>query len=226
MQPSNFMLSCWVNPYMASATPEYSTPTLNALWNIVRYVGGDPYFSKSRSPLVYHGGQRKALVHLLSSGVPQARHHTYKGCPVMILGSHTEVPGSMLESIRQNYCEIHEKLMYPAPYLRLRRGVHHSEMWCSLWCTTVLSHTESRASGLASTKGNNFEETYAYAWWIRWIRWIRTTSSEVRDGPLIIKGRGQTEIPISLFYCMGVVFFKFWLTHALSNFFYDSSFIC
>ena len=28
-------------------------------------------------------------------------------------------------------------------------------MWCSSWCTTVLSHSESRDSGLTSTMGNN-----------------------------------------------------------------------
>ncbi len=56
---------------------------------------------------------RSLRVHSLNSRVPQARHHTYNGCLVMIPGSHTEVLGLMLGSIRQYYCNIYEKLMYP-----------------------------------------------------------------------------------------------------------------
>ena len=54
---------------------------------------------------------RSIGAHPLSSVVPQGRHHAYKGCLVMIFGSHAEVLGSML-GIRQNYCNTHEKLMY------------------------------------------------------------------------------------------------------------------
>ncbi len=53
---------------------------------------------------------RLGCIHLVQRYL---RHHTYKGCLVMILGSHAEVSGSMLRSIRQNYCNIYEKLIYP-----------------------------------------------------------------------------------------------------------------
>ena len=126
------------------------------------------------------------------------RHHTYKGCLVMILGSHAEASDKIIATCTKNLC---------TPYLRLRRGVHHSKMGCSLWCTTVLSQSESRDSGSTSTKGNNFEDTYTYAWW------VRTTSGQVRDGPLIIMGRGRTEISISLFFFSYTYLAIFFLGH-------------
>ena len=97
----------------------------------------------------------------------------------------------MLRSIKQIIATFMKNVC--TPYLRLRRGVHHSKMWYSLWCTTVFSQSESRYSGSTSTKGNKSEDTYTYMWW------VRTTSGQVRDGPLIIMGRGQTDFKISFF---------------------------
>ena len=67
--------------------------------------------------------------------------------------------------------------------------LHSQEILCSLWCTTVLSQLESNDPGLTRT----FRGIIACE------QWVRTTSSEVRDGPLIVVRRGQTEIMISLF---------------------------
>ncbi len=46
------------------------------------------------------------------------------------------------------------------------KGVHHSEVWCSLWCTTVMSQSASRDSGLTSTQGNNVRYFQRTKWHI------------------------------------------------------------
>ena len=76
-------------------------------------------------------------------------HPSYKGCNYSGLDAWKHQT-KLLQHSGKNWCTLY---------------LHHLKVWCISWCTTIMSQSESRDSGLTGTKGNNCPDHHLYARW-------------------------------------------------------------